>query len=211
MTAIRKYKFRLHSRGGRVGRKRRAVMDRRAAPTRTKRNRRRVKRARRNPLSGKTANYTVKTAIKALQQHGVVLKTTEYGEYRVNFKGGSEDTAYYTDDLDDAVATGLHMAKATHASRNPQHSARNRLREPPQKFGGDLRKPRQYLIEAMVVSYTKKRGRNRVKYYYFNGSGLDDHKSNAVVFKALHQAEHQARKLLPLMPKQVASVRVVRA
>lgn len=32
-------------------------------------------------------------------------------EYRVNFKGGREATAYYTNDLDDAVGTGIDMAK----------------------------------------------------------------------------------------------------
>ncbi len=34
------------------------------------------------------------------------------GEYRVNFIGGVETTAYYTDDFDDALATGRAMAKA---------------------------------------------------------------------------------------------------
>jgi hypothetical protein len=31
-------------------------------------------------------------------------------EYRVNIRGGSEATAYYTDDIQDAVKTGLAMA-----------------------------------------------------------------------------------------------------
>ena len=31
------------------------------------------------------------------------------GEYRVNLIGGTEETAYYTDDRDDAVATGIYM------------------------------------------------------------------------------------------------------
>lgn len=34
------------------------------------------------------------------------------GEYRVNFYNGTEATAYYTDDLDDALTTGLAMARA---------------------------------------------------------------------------------------------------
>lgn len=50
----------------------------------------------------------------ALRELGLVIKRTDYGEYRVNYKGGDEGTAYYTDDLDDAVVTGQHMAK--HAS-----------------------------------------------------------------------------------------------
>lgn len=32
-------------------------------------------------------------------------------EYRVNFRGGSETTAYYTDDRQDAVNTALGMAQ----------------------------------------------------------------------------------------------------
>lgn len=35
---------------------------------------------------------------------------TGSGEFRVNFRGGREATAYYTDDLDDAFATGCSMA-----------------------------------------------------------------------------------------------------
>lgn len=31
-------------------------------------------------------------------------------EYRVNYAGGGESTAYYTNDLDDAVGTGFLMA-----------------------------------------------------------------------------------------------------
>jgi hypothetical protein len=33
------------------------------------------------------------------------------GEYRVNVNGGSEITAYYTDDLDDAVHTAYQMSQ----------------------------------------------------------------------------------------------------
>lgn len=33
------------------------------------------------------------------------------GEYRVNFKNGMEATAYYTDDIDDAIGTGKAMAE----------------------------------------------------------------------------------------------------
>jgi hypothetical protein len=31
------------------------------------------------------------------------------GEFRVNFVGGSEETAYYTTDLDDAFTTAIDM------------------------------------------------------------------------------------------------------
>ena len=51
--------------------------------------------------------YKAKQDLRAL---GLSL-THNYNEYRVNFIGGKEATAYYTDDLLDAVGTGKHMAK----------------------------------------------------------------------------------------------------
>ena len=41
----------------------------------------------------------------------VVKKITETGEYRVNYRGGHEDTAYYTDDRHDAAGTALSMER----------------------------------------------------------------------------------------------------
>ncbi|MFA5604171.1 MAG: hypothetical protein WDA12_04925 [Bacilli bacterium] len=51
-----------------------------------------------------------KNAKKILRERGMVIKRDEYGEYQVNFSEGKEATAYYTDDLEDAVNTGLSMA-----------------------------------------------------------------------------------------------------
>lgn len=42
---------------------------------------------------------------------GITIKRTYGEEYRVNLKGGSEATAYYTPDLDDAYGTGVGMAE----------------------------------------------------------------------------------------------------
>lgn len=51
---------------------------------------------------------------------GLEIKlSSEWGEFRVNFKGGREATAYYTDDLDDAVATGRAMAENKSGRRSP--------------------------------------------------------------------------------------------
>jgi len=52
--------------------------------------------------------HTLKGAQAYLRERGMVL-TKNDGEYRVNFKGGREETAYYTNDLDDAVTTGWNM------------------------------------------------------------------------------------------------------
>ncbi len=61
---------------------------------------------RRNPVA-----LRLKDAKAQLRARGMVLtKKAEYGEYRVNYKGGREDSAYYTTDLKDAVGTGLLMA-----------------------------------------------------------------------------------------------------
>lgn len=45
----------------------------------------------------------VKAEIKAINP--MLSVRLLYGEYRVNYRNGSEDTAYYTDDAIDAVDT----------------------------------------------------------------------------------------------------------
>ena len=47
-------------------------------------------------------------AKKIIASCGCVL-SKEGSEYRVNLKGGREETAYYTDDLQDAVGTAIAM------------------------------------------------------------------------------------------------------
>ena len=54
---------------------------------------------------------TFKAEKKRLADIGVTLRgKNDCGEYRVNIVYGDEATAYYTDDLDDAVNTGFAMA-----------------------------------------------------------------------------------------------------
>lgn len=53
-------------------------------------------------------SLTLKDATSQLRLIGMTLRSNSI-EYRVNFHGGTEDTAYYTDDLADAVATGKMM------------------------------------------------------------------------------------------------------
>jgi hypothetical protein len=43
--------------------------------------------------------------------HRMTLKKVD-GEYRVNFAGGDEATAYYTNDLEDAFSTAIDMRAA---------------------------------------------------------------------------------------------------
>lgn len=55
--------------------------------------------------------WTLKTATAHLRRYGVTLSRCHVdGEYRVNLRNGTETTAYYTSDLDDAVDTGVVMA-----------------------------------------------------------------------------------------------------
>jgi len=60
---------------------------------------------------------TLKAAQATLRALGVTLRRTGYGpELRVNFRGGREATACYTDDLDDALGTGREMARQRDAA-----------------------------------------------------------------------------------------------
>ena len=42
---------------------------------------------------------------------GLTLRKVRSGDYRVNFRDGNETSAYYTDNLEDAVNTAVEMAR----------------------------------------------------------------------------------------------------
>jgi len=49
---------------------------------------------------------------KSIARHlGFTLRKVRSGDYRVNFRDGNETTAYYTDNLEDAVKTAIKMAR----------------------------------------------------------------------------------------------------
>jgi hypothetical protein len=49
---------------------------------------------------------------KSIARHlGLTLRQVRSGDYRVNFRDGSETTAYYTDSLENAVHTAVEMAR----------------------------------------------------------------------------------------------------
>lgn len=52
---------------------------------------------------------TLKNAQARVRRWGMSLRKND-GEYRVNFSGGREATAYYTNDLEDAVDTAFALA-----------------------------------------------------------------------------------------------------
>jgi hypothetical protein len=49
---------------------------------------------------------------KSIARHlGLTLRKVRAGDDRVNFRDGNENTAYYTDNLEDAVNTAIEMAR----------------------------------------------------------------------------------------------------
>ena len=49
---------------------------------------------------------------KSIARHlGLTLRKVRSGDYRVKFRDGNETTAYYTNDLEDAVSTAVEMAR----------------------------------------------------------------------------------------------------
>jgi hypothetical protein len=58
---------------------------------------------------------------KSIARHlGLTLREVCSGDYRVNFRDGNEMTAYYTDDLEDAVKTAVEMARKRELSAWPK-------------------------------------------------------------------------------------------
>jgi hypothetical protein len=49
---------------------------------------------------------------KAIARHlGLTLRKVRSGDYRVSFRDGDETTAYYTDNLEDAINAAVAMAR----------------------------------------------------------------------------------------------------
>jgi hypothetical protein len=49
---------------------------------------------------------------KSIARHlGLTLRKVRSGDYRVNLRDGNEATAYYTDNLEDAVNAAVEMAR----------------------------------------------------------------------------------------------------
>jgi hypothetical protein len=62
---------------------------------------------------------------KSIARHlGLTLRQVRSGAYRVNFRDGNETTAYYTNDLEDAVNTAVEMARKRELSARPKPDRR---------------------------------------------------------------------------------------
>ena len=54
---------------------------------------------------------TLQEAKSIARRLGLTLRKVRSGDYRVNFRDENETTAYYTDNLEDAVNTVVEMAR----------------------------------------------------------------------------------------------------
>jgi hypothetical protein len=58
---------------------------------------------------------------KSIARHlGLTLRRVRSGAYRVSFPDGNETTAYYTDDLEDAVNAAVEMVRRRELSAWPK-------------------------------------------------------------------------------------------
>ena len=70
-----------------------------------------VRRTDRIPLWHLLGVFMTLQKAKSIARHlGLTLRQLRSGNYRVNFRDGDETTAYYTDDLEDAVNTAVGLA-----------------------------------------------------------------------------------------------------
>jgi hypothetical protein len=68
---------------------------------------------------------TLQEAKSIARYLGLTLRQVRSGDYRVNFRDGSETTAYYTDNLEDAVTTAVEMARTRGVERRADDAAPN--------------------------------------------------------------------------------------
>jgi hypothetical protein len=54
---------------------------------------------------------TLQKAKSIARRLGLTLREVCSGDYRVNFRDGNESTAYYTENLEEAVNTAVEMAR----------------------------------------------------------------------------------------------------
>lgn len=71
--------------------------------------------------TGLRMTFTYKHVQERLRDAGIVM-SKRGGMHRINFFGGLENTAYYTDNLEDALGRGIAMAETLKAA------SRTRLR-----------------------------------------------------------------------------------
>ena len=64
-----------------------------------------------NGVGGARPSMTLQEAKSIARHLGITLRKVRSGDYRVNYREGDETTAFYTDDLEDAVNAAVEMAR----------------------------------------------------------------------------------------------------
>ena len=60
----------------------------------------------------RTGRTTIKETLKRIRALGLTAAfDSALQEFRIDYRNAEQDTAYFTDDREDAMATALHMAK----------------------------------------------------------------------------------------------------
>jgi hypothetical protein len=71
---------------------------------------------------------------KSIARHlGLTLREPLSGDFRVNFRDGNETTAYYTDNLEDAVNTVVEMARTRNVMKAVDETMRAIAKEEKRK------------------------------------------------------------------------------
>jgi hypothetical protein len=81
---------------------------------------------------------------KSIARHlGLTLRKVRSGDYRVNFRDGNEATAYYTDNLENAVKTAVEKARkrALRAAPDAVSAVPHSCGSGEQMFGADEQIP----------------------------------------------------------------------
>jgi len=82
-----------------------------------------VRRTDRIPLWHLLEEFMTLQKAKSIARHlGLTLRQLRVGNYRVNLRDGNETTAYYTDNLEDAVNTAVEMARKRALRTGPSGS-----------------------------------------------------------------------------------------
>ena len=99
-------------------------------------------------LDGGRPSMTLQEAKSIARHLDITLRKVRSGDYRINFRDGTETTAYYTDRLEDAVTAAVEMARKRAPGGEPGIT-----REPP---AGSARRARAAAHGAASLASTNK-------------------------------------------------------
>lgn len=174
--------------------------------------RRRLKRLNRNPLFGRKRKGKRKKRAKSSPFNQGRLVGARGGTSRDNPYQDHTKAAYQWHQgwlhgkkhgLPKKREKGRKRKKVSNDNSRPKLTVvRTNLRGPmPKRETG-------FIIEALWISYTPS-GKTKTKYYWFNGTNLDDKKANAKVYASRAEANQDAKRIMSSVPGNIANLRVV--